>query len=332
VLFDIQYNSESKEGEKHMQKKINPKIIILIGVFFTSFSSILTRISEAPSLAIATYRLGFTVLLIAPVFFAKHIYELKRLDIKTLMLCILSGIFLALHFASWISSIKYTSITSSTVLVNTQPVFVVIGSYLIYREKSSLRSILSVLAAIAGSVIISLGDSSMGSNILYGDFLAVVGAVTVAAYMLIGRYARKNLSVTAYTFIVYATCTITLFFMSLATSTTLTGYPMKELAIFMTLAVVCTLLGHSIFNWGLGHVKSTFVSTAILGEPVLATIFAIIFLGEMPTITRILGGIIVIGGIYSFTMAEAAESKEAAIENLNAEGNAVKITGQGRNI
>lgn len=305
-----------------MPKKINPKIIILIGVFFTSFSSILTRISEAPSLAIAAYRLGFTVVLIAPFFFSRHLDELRSMDLKTMALCILSGIFLALHFASWISSIKYTSITSSTVLVNTQPVFVVLGSYLIYREKSSLRSILSILAAIAGSVVISLGDSSMGSNVLYGDFLAVVGALTVAAYMLIGRYARRNLSVTGYTFIVYATCTLTLVAMSIATSTPLTGYPARELAIFLALAVVCTLLGHSIFNWGLGHVKSTFVSTAILGEPVLATIFAIILLGELPTPARLIGGIIVIGGIYSFTMAEAAESEnsETAIDPIRDQG------------
>ena len=293
-----------------MPKKINPKIIILIGVFFTSFSSILTRVSEAPSLAIATYRLGITSLLLAPVFFIKHIPEMKGMDRKTFILCIISGIFLALHFASWISSIRYTSITSSTVLVNTQPVFVVLGSYLIYREKSSFRSIASILAAIVGSVIISLGDSSMGSNVLYGDFLAVVGAVTVAAYMLIGRYARRNLSVTGYTFIVYTTCTITLLVMSLATSTPLTGYPPRELAIFFALAVVCTLLGHSIFNWGLGHVKPTFVSTAILGEPVLATILAIILLGEVPTLPRLIGGIIVIGGIYSFILAEANEAKK----------------------
>jgi len=293
-----------------MLKKINPKMIILIGVFFTSFSSILTRISEAPSLAIATYRLGITSLLLAPVFFAKHITEMKGMDRKTFLLCLLSGLFLALHFASWISSIAYTSITSSTVLVNTQPVFVVLGSYLIYKEKSSLRSVASVLVAIAGSVIISLGDSSMGSNVLYGDFLAVIGAVTVAAYMLIGRYARRNLSVTGYTFIVYTTCTITLLVMSLATSTPLTGYPPRELAIFFALAVVCTLLGHSIFNWGLGHVKPTFVSTAILGEPVLATILAIILLGEVPTLPRLIGGIIVIGGIYSFILAEANEAKK----------------------
>ncbi|MBK5251779.1 MAG: DMT family transporter [Peptostreptococcaceae bacterium] len=295
-----------------MSKKINPKTIILIGVFFTSFSSILTRISDAPSLAIATYRLGLTSLLLAPVFFAKHIPEMKRMDRKTFILCIISGIFLALHFASWISSIRYTSITSSTVLVNTQPVFVVLGSYLIYREKSSLRSVASILAAIVGSVIISLGDSSMGSNVLYGDFLAMVGAVTVAAYMLIGRYARKNLSVTGYTFIVYTTCTIVLFIMSLATSTPLTGYSMREMAIFLALAVVCTLLGHSIFNWGLGHVHPTFVSTAILGEPVLATIFAIILLGEVPTLPRLVGGLVVIGGIYSFILAEAAEAKKTA--------------------
>lgn len=308
-----------------MFNKINPKTIVLMGVFFTSFSSILIRISEAPSLIIATYRLGFTVLLIAPFFFTRHLDEMRTMSKRTFFLCLLSGVFLALHFAAWVSSIKYTTITSSTVLVNTQPVFVVIGSYLIYREKSSLWSVVSILVAILGSVFISLGDSSLGSNVLYGDFLAIIGAVTVAAYMLIGRYARKNLSVTAYTFIVYATCTLTLLAMDIATKTPLTGYSMKELAIFLTLAVVCTLLGHSIFNWGLGHVKSTYISTAILGEPVLATIYAIVLLKEVPTLPRLMGGLIVIGGIYSFIMAEAAENRKVPVaENRISDGTGAK--------
>lgn len=294
-----------------MLKKTNPKLIILAGVFFTSFSSILIRISEAPSLIIATYRLGFTALLIAPFFFTRHLHEIRGMDRKTFLLCLLSGFFLALHFATWVSSIKYTTIASSTVLVNTHPVFVVLGSALIYREKSSLRSVASILAAIVGSVIISLGDSSLGVNVLYGDLLAVIGAVTVAAYMLIGRYARKNLSTSAYTFLVYSACTLTLLAFDLATGTPLTGYAPRELAIFLTLAVVCTLLGHSIFNWGLGHVKSTFVSTAILGEPVLASLYAALLLGEIPTLQRLAGALVVIGGIYSFILSEAAESQSA---------------------
>lgn len=293
-----------------MNKKINAKFIILIGVVFVSFGSIFTKLSSAPSLAIATYRLGFSSIILLPYVMIKNLSEIKGISKKNLLICILSGIFLACHFATWFESIKHTSIASSTVLVNTHPIFIVIGSFFILKEKVSKKAIISIVIALIGSIIISLGDSSMGNNILYGDLLAILGGLSVSVYIMIGRIARQELSVNCYTFIVYSSAALTLILLSLVTSTPLYPYPKLDWLLFLSLAVFCTILGHSIFNWALEYLNPAFVSTAILGEPVFATIWAMLLFKEIPTAWQILGGIIILLGIYGFiqTTEKASES------------------------
>lgn len=293
--------------------KNNARLIVLLGVVFVSFSSIITKASNAPALIIAAYRLGFTVCLLLPSIVGKKFDEIKNTDSKTLGICIISGIFLALHFATWITSIKYTSITSSTVLVNTHPIFIVLGSLFILKEKISKDVLISIGIALIGSIIISLGDFSLGSNVLYGDILAVMGAFFVAGYMMIGRVVRQKLSVTAYTFIVYLSSTITLILLSLFTQTPLYPYSLHEMLKFLMLAVFCTILGHSIFNWALEHVKPTYVSTAILGEPVFATIWAVILFKEIPMLWQIIGSVIILYGIYRFV--KSSEAEEASLSS-----------------
>jgi drug/metabolite transporter (DMT)-like permease len=285
-------------------KKLNPKLIVIIGVVFVSFSSVLIKASAAPALIISTYRLAFTVLLIAPYTIIKNKNELRNIDKKSLLLCALSGIFLALHFATWITSIKYTSIASSAVLVNTHPVFIVTLTYLIFKDKISKKALFSIAMTLVGGIIISSGDKGLGSNVFLGDMLAVAGAAFVAFYMIIGRVMRQRLSVTAYTFIVYLSCTITLFILVIATKTELYPYDLKDWAIFLALAVFCTILGHSIFNWSLEYVKPTFLSVAILGEPVFATLWAALIFAEYPTYYNVIGSTIIILGIYLFSKAE----------------------------
>lgn len=281
-------------------EKINHKWIVLIGVIFVSFSSILIRMSEAPSLVIAGYRLGFTVLMLIPFVFRNKKEELKSIDRKSLITCLVSGVFLALHFATWITSIKYTSIASSTVLVNTHTVFIIAGTWFILKEKVSNKVFLSMGITLAGSIIISLGDHSMGSNVLYGDMLAILGAFFVAGYMMIGRIVRQRLSVTTYTFLVYSSCTLTLLLLAMITGTSLYPYPMEEWLIFIALAIFCTILGHSIFNWALEYINPTFLSTAILGEPVFATLWALILFHEVPALWQIGGSLLIIFGIYLY--------------------------------
>ncbi|MTI46341.1 DMT family transporter [Sporosalibacterium faouarense] len=280
--------------------KINPKLAVTIGVIFVSFSAILIKLSEASPLAIAFYRMLFSTLLVLPIMVYKKSDEIKQIKRKTLSLSIISGVFLALHFASWITSIEYTSIASSTVLVTIHPIFIVFGGYLFLKEKVSLRIILSILIALLGSIIISLGDYSAGGNATYGNILAVLGALFVSFYMMIGKVARKNLSATTYTFIVYLSCTIALFILALISNVPIYPYSSKEWLIFIALAVFPTILGHSIFNWSLEYVKTTFLSTAILGEPVFASISAFIIFNEVPSSWNIIGGLTVIIGILLF--------------------------------
>ncbi|MCM1992163.1 DMT family transporter [Oceanirhabdus seepicola] len=293
-----------------MNRNLNPKLLVLIGVVFVSFGSILTKLSTAPSLIIAFYRIGFTSLILTPWILFKNKKELKSISKRTLLICLLSGIFLAFHFALWLESLKYTSVTSSTVLVSTHPIFIVLGSIFILKEKVSKKEVISIMIALVGSMIISFGDSSLGNNIIYGDFLAVAGGLCMAGYMMIGRIARKELSVNAYTFIVYVSCTITLLILSLCTSTRLYPYPKTDWLIFLALAIVCTLLGHSVFNWALAYVNPTFVSTSILGEPVFATIWAILIFSEIPTFPQVFGGIVILLGIYLFNKSQKIDKPE----------------------
>ncbi|MBB6216761.1 drug/metabolite transporter (DMT)-like permease [Anaerosolibacter carboniphilus] len=280
--------------------KISPKWIVLLGVVFVSFSSIFIRMSEAPSLVIATYRMGFTVLLLLPFVIKNKKKELKTIDGKSLLTCFISGIFLALHFATWITSIRYTSIASSTVLVNTHTLFIAMGTLFILKEKVPKKAFISMGVTLFGSIIISLGDHSMGSNVLYGDILAILGAFFVAGYMMIGRIVRQSISVTTYTFVVYTSCTFTLLLLAMVTGTSLYPYPIKEWFIFLALAIFCTILGHSIFNWALAYIKPTFLSTAILGEPVFATLWALLLFQEVPAIWQISGSLMIIFGIYLY--------------------------------
>lgn len=285
-------------------RKSSAKLIVLLGVIFVSFSSIIAKSSESPALIISTYRMGFTVILLLPIVLSKKLDEIKKVDRKAFGICIVSGIFLALHFATWIESLKHTSVTSSTVLVNTHPVFIVLASFFIFKEKASKKTLITIGIALTGSIIISIGDSSLGSTILYGDILAILGAIFVAGYMMIGGIIRQKLSVIPYTFIVYTSSTITLILLSLFTNTPLYPYPVPELLRFLMLAVFCTIMGHSLFNWALEYVKPTYISTAVLGEPVFATIWAIIFFNEIPRIWQIIGSVIILYGIYRYIRLE----------------------------
>lgn len=284
-----------------MNKLLNPKFIVLLGVVFTSFSAILTRTSTASSSVIAAYRLTFTVIVMLPLVLKTSIKELRSVSKKQLLICIVSGIFLALHFISYFTAVKYTSIVNATMLVNTQPIFIFIGSILILKEKVSIKSTLCIVVALIGSAIISMGGSTTGTNVQLGNFLAVAGAFFFAGYMMIGRVVRKNLSNTSYTFIVYSSSAILLMIINLVTKTPLYPYPKADWLIFLGLAVFCTILGHSIFNWALQYLNPAFVSISILGEPVFATVWAVFLFNEIPSVVQVIGAIIILVSIGYFT-------------------------------
>ena len=233
--------------------------------------------------------------------------NIKSFGKRRLLLCGLSGVFLALHFTTWLTSIKMTTITSSTVLVNTHPIFIVLGTIFILKKKVSKKAMAAILIALMGSIIITLGDSSTGHGNLTGDLLAIAGGFFVAGYFMIGNVARKDMSLTAYTFIVYSFCTITLLLFDFLTKTSLYNYPTTDWLIFLFLALFCTIMGHSVFNWALKYLNPTFVSTSILGEPVFASITAIFAFGEIPSVWQLIGGSVILLGIFLHMKSEEKE-------------------------
>lgn len=288
-------------GLKYENTAINPYIGVILAVVAVSFSSIFTKLAVAPPLAIAFYRLSFTVLLLAPLALnAAGRTEYVGISRKDLVLAVVSGVFLALHFTVWITSLNYTSVASSTVLVTMQALFVVAGGFLFFKEKISKKGLAAIALTLSGSVLIGINDFRIGGEALWGDLLAFSGAFFVAVYFLIGRSLRGRLSLFPYVFLVYGTSSIFLLLFNIATATPLYPYPRLDLLWFFLLALVPTIFGHTVFNWALRHVKAAVVSVSILGEPVGATILAYFIFREVPGLLQLLGGVTIILGLYIF--------------------------------
>ncbi len=294
--------------------KTPSKNFVFVGLIFTSLSSIFVKLSDSPSIIISAYRMLFASLLWVVPVLIKDREELKKITISDLLWCFVSGVFLALHFATWIASLSMTSVASSTVLVSLSPVFVAAFSYFILKEDLRQRSIIGIAVAVVGSVLIAYGDSQGGGHALTGDFLALLGAVFVGGYLLIGGRVRIRLGVRVYVLIVYSISAVVLFSIAFATKTLVYPYPMKEMLLFFALAFFCSLLGHSVYNWMLEYVSSTFVSVATLGEPIFATILALLIFKEVPSVLTLLGGISVLFGLYIYVKSTGGKNPELKIE------------------
>lgn len=281
-------------------RRLDPRGVVVAGVFFVSFSAILVRLSEAPPLIIATYRLGFSSVMLFPLFLRAGRDERGWFNGRILLLCTAGGVSLALHFYTWFASLRLTSVASAAVLVNTHPVFIVLGSFIFLKERIRGKSLPFIALTFVGSIVIALGDYGHGSSNLQGDLLALAGAFFVSVYMLVGRTVRKEVSLPLYAFTVYGISSVVLLILDMGTRSTLYPYAPREFLIFFLLALVCTIGGHTVFNWALRYVKPSFVSTAVLGEPVFASIFALLIFREKPSLFTLMGGLLVITGIFFF--------------------------------
>ncbi|MGI5929669.1 DMT family transporter [Pseudoflavonifractor sp.] len=284
----------------------SPKAVLFLGVLGAAFSSFFVRWSQAPSLFTATCRLGWTVVLLLPALLLRYRDELKQLKGRDLLSCAASGALLALHFASWFESLRWTSVASSTVLVSTEVIFCALGFALFLKGKIPRLGVAAIALAFLGSVVLALSDGGgvSGRSALYGDLLSLAGAVFVALYTLIGRVERGHMSTTVYTFFTYLSSFLTLLLLDLITGTPVVGYPPREWVIGLLLAVVCTLLGHSLFSWSLKYLSPSYVSAAKLCEPVFATVLAVPLFGEMPGLVQAAGGVLVLAGVLLYTRAE----------------------------
>lgn len=281
---------------------IHPYIPILIGVISVSLSAIFVKLANADSGVIAFYRMLFSILIMLPWFLMKYRHEVKRLSKRDWIFSSIAGIFLAFHFILWFESLNYTSVASSTVLVTMQPLFAFVGTYLFFKEKITLKTLLAGSIAIIGSLLISWGDFQISGSALYGDILALIACALVTGYLLFGQDVRQRLSLVTYTMVVYTISTITLFFYVVLKNESFGPYPAMDWMWFLLLAIIPNLLGHNLFNWSLKWISTNVISIAILFEPVGAAILAIVVFQEYLTVTQIVGGAIVIAGIMLFVV------------------------------
>ena len=303
-----------------------PYLIVPVGIIAVSTASLFIRLAQdyTPSITIAAFRMGLAALILLPYTLWKHGPELKSLSRSDLKLCLLAGFLLAIHFASWITSLEYTSVASSVVLVTTTPLWVALFAPLFLGEKTSRIAILGMIIALVGGAVIAISDvcvwlpggiscqkslADLGSKAILGDGLALLGAVAAACYLMIGRRLRAKISLTPYIFLVFSASAVFLVLTMLFTVGIPPVYPVKVYSWLLLLAIVPQLIGHSIFNWSLKYLPTGYVAVNLLGEPIGSTILAYFFLSEIPSGVKLIGAILILAGIVMASFIQNSQTK-----------------------
>lgn len=272
-----------------------------MGVVGVSLSAIFVRLASAPSMVLVFYRMLLATAVLVPTALLRCRPELKRLTKREILLSLLSGVFLGLHFTCYFCALRYTTIAASVVLVDTEVLFVALASPLVLHKRVSGKGWIGIALTLLGSIIIAAADVGGGSNVLLGDALALLGAACMAVYTILGTLVRRTCSTTVYTALVYAAGAATVGLLLACTGTPVTGYRAIDYGAAAGLALFCTLLGHSVFSWGLKYESPAYVSTVKLLEPVFATALGLLVFREVPALQVVLGGAVVIGGIVWYS-------------------------------
>jgi drug/metabolite transporter (DMT)-like permease len=223
-----------------------------------------------------------------------------------LALCVASGLFLALHFATWIASLDYTSIASSVILVDTIPIWVALFNLALGAGSVSRRMWASVLLSVAGAAAVGYGDIAFEGDALKGDALAIAGAVSAAIYIMCGKAVRKKLGLVPYIALCYGSAAVFLWGAVLIGGYRLTGFSGVTWGAFIGSAVMSQILGHSSYNWALGYFSAGFVGIMLLGEPIGSAILAYFLFGEVPTPVKFAGFALLLTAIVMAAKEESS--------------------------
>ena len=280
------------------EPRFPPNLVMLVSIVAVSTASILIRWSDAPAVIIAMYRMIISVAMLLPFFIRNDgVAKLRERGARAILGLIGVGVVLAIHFASWITSLGMTSVASSVVFVHIDPIFVALVSHFFLKERINGRVLAGIVISLVGVTIIALSDAGASETSLMGDLLALLGGLMLGIYLLGGRMFRRDLDLTTYVVPVYASAAVVLFLMSLLIGAPLIGYASRDYLLFFLIALVPMIFGHTFYNWALRYVSAPVVSVSLLGEPVGASILAFFLLNEVPGNQVILGGVVTLVGI-----------------------------------
>ncbi|NUO80867.1 DMT family transporter [candidate division KSB1 bacterium] len=295
--------------EPHSSVPMNRVMLVLAsGIAAISFAAILIRWCAAPPLVIAFYRLLFAALFFWITSKSGNLTQLRNLPLKTLQWGGLAGIALALHFATWITSLNHTSVANSVVLVATSPIFVALGARFILGESARPLLYWGLLLAFAGATVITLQDAEGSNTSFFGNLLALAGALFAGVYFLIGRKLRQELDTAPYVTLCYSAAAIVLLLGTLLWRLPLFDYSAQTFLTFLALALVPQVIGHTSFNWALKHLSAPVVSIALLGEPIGASILAFVFFKEELGTMTLFGGSLTLFGVALAIFSERGKA------------------------
>ena len=283
---------------------------LVIGIFAISTSAILIRWSSSEPLVIGSYRQTFATFLFLPFLLKDKFQEILNLSSREIFELVIIGILLGAHFGFWISSVKATSVAASVLLGTCHIVYVSIIGWVVFGEKLNSRGIIGTVIALAGIIILFWGDLVEDPGNFKGNFLAFISGILAGLYYLGGRKHRRNISLPTYAFVVYLSSAIIMWFVVIIQGLEYKSMPNSELQLFFLMALVPTLLGHTMQNWALAFLPAYVISITLLAEPIGSGLLAWYIFSEVPSLGVLLGGLIVLVGVYSVALSEKEANSE----------------------
>lgn len=285
-------------------------LILGVGVVGLGVSAIFAKITSAPSEIIGFYRLFFTFILTLPLILKTKKIDWSKINLKDFGLLFCAAFFLCFYLVTWFTSLRYTSVASSTVLVNIHPIFVILFSLIFWHKGLSSKTIFSVVVSILGIVILNWSDFSLNGKNLWGNFLAILGALFFTGNLVCTTHLRNKLDIIPYSIILYGFCSIILAIYTIISGTSFTGYTSTDYLMFLLLAVCSTILGQTLVSWCLKYLSITLVSLSTLGEPVVAAVWAYFVFQENISLTQAIGVVLVLLGIAYYGKTQKNKEKE----------------------
>ena len=299
-------NSEKAAVPVSRQQMYVVWMLVATGILASSSASIFIKLCNAPPLVIAAYRLTIASIIFIIATLIKEGAVLRSFSAKDLKMAFLSGVFLCIHFATWIASLSYTSVASSVVFLGTSPIFVALGSYFILKEKLRLLLLAGIVSTIVGGILMGSADAGVGDNKLFGDVLAIIGAVGLAGYWLAGRHLRSKIGILPYVSVVYSAAAVLLILLAVISGGSFYPYPPTTFLYLLLIAIVPQVIGHTSFNFSLRFLSAPVVSALVLGEPIGATILAYFILDESISSQKAIGACLVLVGVYFAARGETS--------------------------